>query len=208
MKIKHNLRVCIDAEAMERIWHWTDLASGEFSCLGQVTDDLLAHDIQLFDQVCTAGSTELDQQALAKFLCKHNQPEKVRLWCHSHARFGVFWSPQDETCIDGLANESFLLSIVVNKKRDVKVRLDIWHPFRVTLDDLPLEIRLPKLGLARECEALFELHVTEQHAVMPTGMMRQHIEFPRQLTQKPLERVAQGWPAYDDDDFGGWGRPR
>ncbi len=68
MKVKQNLRVRIDADAMERIWHWTDLATGEFSCLGTVTDDMLVGGVQLFDQICTAASTELDQDALAKFL--------------------------------------------------------------------------------------------------------------------------------------------
>ena len=75
MKVKQNLRVRIDADAMERIWHWTDLAAGEFSCLGTVTEDMLVGGVQLFDQICTAASTELDQDALAKFLVTHPAPE-------------------------------------------------------------------------------------------------------------------------------------
>ena len=161
MKIKTDLRVCIDAEALERIWQWTELAKGEVSCLGQVTDDLLVHDVQLFDQVCTQASTELDQQALAKFLGRHPAPEKVRLYWHSHGNLSVFWSAQDDSCIDGLANESFLVSIVVNKKHDVKCRVDFFQPVRLTVDDVPLEVRMPATDLKAECESAFLRHVTE-----------------------------------------------
>ncbi len=194
MKVKQNLRVRIDADAMERIWHWTDLAAGEFSCLGTVTDDVLVGNVQLFDQICTAASTELDQEALAKFLVTHPAPQNVRAWCHSHARLGVFWSQQDEACIEGLANDQCLVSIVVNKKREFKARIDVWQPFRLTFDDLPLEIRLPDQNLRGECERLFNAHVVEmQPVLMPDwrGGVRQ----PQQQGQP----YRGGWQDFDDD---------
>ena len=191
MKVKQNLRVRIDADAMQRIWHWTDLATGEFSCLGLVSDDLIVSGVQLFDQVCTAASTELDQEALANFLVAHPQPERVRAWIHSHGRLGVFWSQQDEQCIEGLANDSCLVSLVVNKKREFKLRVDLWKPFRVTFDDLPLEIRIPDQQLRAECEAAFTQHVVE---MAPTPLMPVH----RLSKQEPVQ-----YPGYDDD-FSDW----
>ncbi len=194
MKVKQNLRVRIDADAMERIWHWTDLATGEFSCLGTVTEDMLVGGVQLFDQICTAASTELDQEALAKFLVTHPAPQNVRAWVHSHARLGVFWSQQDEACIEGLANDACLISIVVNKKREFKARIDVWQPFRLTFDDLPLEIRLPDQNLRGECERLFNAHVVEMAPVlMPDwrGGVRQH--------QQHGQPYRGGWPDFDDD---------
>lgn len=203
MKIKSGLRVSIDAEALERIWHWTDMATGEFSCLGLVTDDVLAHDVRLFDQICTAASTDIDQQALAKFLVAHDQPENVRLWCHSHGNLQVFWSQQDDSCIEGLANDTFLLSLVVNKKREMKCRLDIWKPVRVTLDDLEVTVRLPEYGLKRECERMFLEHVIEAQPIATQQRWEPH----RQGQGKPLQRVMQGWPSNwndDDDEIIGW----
>ncbi len=198
MKVKQNLRVRIDADAMERIWHWADLAAGEFSCLATVTDDLVVGGVQLFDQICTAASTEIDQDALAKFLVTHQQPERVRAWIHSHGRLGVFWSQQDEACIEGLANDQCLVSIVVNKKREFKVRIDVWQPFRLTFDDLPLEIRLPDQNLRGECERLFNAHVVEiQPVLMPDwrgGKQLQHGQQPQQS-----QRYGTGWPDFDDD---------
>ncbi len=194
MKVKQNLRVRIDADAMERIWHWTDLATGEFSCLATVTNELLVGDVQLFDQICTSASTELDQEALAKFLVTHPEPERVRAWIHSHGRLGVFWSQQDETCIDGLANDTCLVSIVVNKKREWKARVDIWQPFRLTFDDLPLEIRVPDHNLRAECERLFTAHVVEMQPVLLPDLRG----LPRQPYQ-PNHRQSGGWPDFDDD---------
>ena len=199
MKIRTGPRVSIDAAALERIWHWTDLAMGEFSCLGLVTDEVLAHDVRLFDQVCTSASTEMDQQALARFLVAHEQPENVRLWCHSHGNLQTFWSQQDEQCIDGLANDTFLLSIVVNKKREMKCRLDIWRPVRITLDDLDVQVRVPRYDLKRECEEAFLEHVTEAR---PMALQKWAPQDGR-----PLQRVVHGWPSAwpdEDDDLIGW----
>jgi hypothetical protein len=197
MKVKPGFRVSIDAQALERIWHWTDLAKGEFSCLGQVTDDVLVHDVQLFQQTCTSASTEIDQEALAQFLYQHAKPEKVRAWIHSHGSLNVFWSQQDELCIDGLENETFLISIVVNKRREMKCRLDVWHPVRVTLDDIHVEVRVPRYNLKAECETAFRQLVTEVQPTLAPWT-------PRGL---PLQRVVQGWPDWDDDDLATWRGP-
>ncbi len=195
MKAKTGFRVTIDAEALERIWHWTDLAKGEFSCLGQVTGDMLVHDVQLFEQTCTQASTDIDQQALAKFLCQHPNPEKVRAWIHSHGNLNVFWSQQDDACIDGLHSETFLLSLVVNKRREMKCRLDVWQPVRLTLDDLSVEVRVPRYGLQQDCEAAFCQLVTElQPPILP------------RLPGRLVPRDQQSWP-WDEDDVPPWRLP-
>ena len=208
MKVKQNLKVRIDADAMQRIWHWTDLAAGEFSCLATVTQDVLVGGVQLFDQVCTSASTELDQQALAKFLCTHKEPENVRAWIHSHGKLGVFWSQQDEACIEGLANDQCLVSIVVNKKREFKARIDLWQPFRLTFDDLPLEIVLPDQSLRSECELLFNAHVVEMAPLvhMP-NMQNWRRGGVQQPSQGQLQHAApgyHGWPDFDDEDYADW----
>ncbi len=194
MKVKQNLRVRIDADSMERINHWTDIAAGEWSCLGSVSDEILVGDVRLMDQVCSAASTELSQEALATFLVTHPQPELVRAWIHSHGRLGVFWSQQDEACIEGLANDTYLVSIVVNKKREWKARIDVWQPFRLTFDDLPLEIRLPDQNLRGECERLFNAHVVEMAPVLMPDWRGG-----KQLPQQQGQPYRGGWPDFDDD---------
>ena len=198
MKIKQTPRVLIDAEAMERVWQWTALASGEFSCLAMVSGELLVHGVELFDQVCTAASTELDQQALAKFLCRHDKPEAVRAWIHSHGNLGTFWSDQDEECIAGLANESFMVSLVVNKRHDANCRLDLFAPVRLTVDEVDLEVRAPSLDLRSECERLFKLHVKEAPERLRHQWLGSTLSA-SQPTPQRLVNVYQGWPGFDDE---------
>jgi hypothetical protein len=188
MKLKGDLKVRIDAEALARIWKWTDLAKGEFSCLALVDNHLRVDGVQLFDQVCTSSSTDMDQRALARFLCTHPQPERVRAWIHSHGNLGVFWSEQDEQCISGLENESLLVSIVVNKKRETKCRLDLFFPARITIDDVPLMVELPGFDVADECEAAFKRHVSEVSLMLPG---------------RRLSAPQATWPGFDDD-YSGW----
>jgi hypothetical protein len=208
MNIRNGPRVSIDAAALETIWHWTALARGEFSCLGVVDDDLGVHDVQLFDQVCTPASTDLDQQALARFLVDHQQPELVRAWIHSHGNLSVFWSQQDDACIEGLANESFLVSIVVNKRRDLRCRIDIFQPTRLTLDEVPVDVRVPRYDLKAESERLFRQHVTEvQAAPMPPTPWMRHFHGIDSIDQgRPMGRRLPGVPV-DDDELDLWGGP-
>lgn len=201
MKTTNNLRVRIQAAAMERIWHWTGLASGEFSCLGTV-DGLDINDVQLFDQTCSAASTEMDQSALAQFLCSHPRPEAVRAWVHSHGKLGVFWSDQDDACIEGLANDTCLISVVVNKARQLKCRIDLWQPLRVTLHDIPVDVVVPDYDLAEQCRLEFERHVTEMPVVTTVSNGRW-----TPLTQSAPSNSKQrpspvDWSMYDD--FSDW----
>lgn len=201
MKIKPDFRVAVDAEALERIWQWTALAKGEFSCLAMVENDLLVHGVELFEQVCTQASTEIDQQALARFLVVHPAPERVRAWIHSHGTLNVFWSATDDACIEGLANDTFLVSIVVNKRRELRCRVDFWQPVRLTLDDVPIEVRLPRFDLQAECARQFREHVTEvQPAMIPPGLppwLRPHGQ---PQPGPPLARTLADWPGIDDDE--------
>jgi hypothetical protein len=158
-----NPHVCvqIDAEAMEAIRLWTDFATGEFSCLGVVDDDLFIRSVHLFEQVCTDASTELDQAALAKFLATCPEPEKVRAHVHSHGNLRTFWSKTDEETFEGLANESFLVSIVVNKARELRCRVDLFKPFRLTLDEVPVDVRVRCPALVADCRREFQAKVRE-----------------------------------------------
>ena len=191
----HGLRVELDAEAMEAIRQWTLLARGEFSCLGIVTDDLFIESVHLFDQSCTDASTELDPTALAKFLTRCDQPEKVRCWTHSHGGMKTFWSQTDDECIEGLENESFLVSIVVNKAGDLKCRVDLYQPVRLTLDDVPVIVRVRSAALAADCQREFQQKVREMPIMHQLGLA---IRDRRALPDRIEERNPFDWGSLDE----------
>ncbi len=196
----HGLRVEIDAEAMEAIRQWTMLARGEFSCLGIVTDDLFIESVHLFDQSCTEASTELDPAALAKFLVRCSQPEKVRGWIHSHASMKTFWSQTDNECIDGLENESFLVSIVVNKAGSLLCRVDVFQPVRITLDEVPVIVRVRSAALAAGCQREFQQKVREMPTVHQLGLA---IRDRRALADRTAlnDRNPFDWGTLDEMEF-------
>jgi len=87
---------------------------------------------------------------------------KLRFWFHSHYYTEVFWSKQDIETISELANESYFISMVANKRGECLVRVDIYHPCELHFDDVPVKVKFPSLGLREFCEELFKKKVKNQ----------------------------------------------
>ena len=174
MNIKAHLCVEIEAEAWECIRQWTQFADGEFSCLGTVGDDLYINEVHLLEQECTDTATELDPEAVATLLMGLDRPEHARAWIHSHSDMQCFWSNTDEDCIEGLANESFLISIVVNKAGDYRCRVDLFRPVRLTIDKVPVVVRVRSPRLAAACKREFDQKVREVPVQLMIGQPFQH----------------------------------
>ncbi len=170
------VKIQVEAEAMQKLWLWTDFAKGEVSCLGLVdevvstetgrTTSLVVTDFFLVKQDCTYEETEMDVADVARLIseleAKGIDSRKLRCWAHSHGTMSVFWSGQDESCISGLANNEWLLSLVVNKRRDTQMRLDQFHPSHMYIPDVTWEVRYPLVdGLAEACFDEFKAKVRE-----------------------------------------------
>lgn len=67
-------------------------------------------------------------------------PSTLRIWAHSHGDMKVFWSGVDEETIAGLSNDEWMLSIVVNKDHDAMMRLDVYYPAHVHVDNVVWEL--------------------------------------------------------------------
>jgi len=172
------LKVYIDV-AKEKISNWAALAKGEVSGLGLVSelrDDkgvltgFFVEDVFLIKQTSGSASTELDDNAVSAMLveldAKGVDIGLAKLWWHSHGDLGVFWSSTDEECAAGLANSRYFVSIVVNKKGDIKCRVDLYEPIRVVIDDVPVETVFPDYGTLEQCTAEFREKVTELEPLM------------------------------------------
>ena len=170
------IKVQVDANALQKLWLWTDFAKGEVSCLGLVdevvdantgrTTALIVTDFFLVKQECTSDETDMDIADVARLIAELEttgiDSRKLRCWAHSHGSMSVFWSGQDETCIAGLANNEWLLSLVVNKRRDAIMRLDQYHPSHMYLADVVWEVKYPLVdGLAEACFSEFKAKVKE-----------------------------------------------
>lgn len=149
MKIEGGPRVYITPEAKRQLDLYIKLCDSEISGLGRVIslgDDLLITEVFIFEQEVTSGSTNLNAEALSKWLVElieaGHDPVEIKLWWHSHGTGTPFWSSTDSATASQFAN-NWMLSLVGNKQGKYKVRLDLYEPFRLTVDDLPLEVHLP-----------------------------------------------------------------
>jgi hypothetical protein len=193
----------IEPTAYEKLWAWTRIAKGEFSCLGLVeeTEEGPAiTDLFLVKQESTSTTTDMNQTDIARLLVELAQDGKegqLLAWLHSHGSNGVFWSQTDEDTIDGLAFEPYAVSVVVNKRGEARGRVDVFQPFRFTVDDLPLKVRVQPQGLDKECAREFKAKVSEGDAF---GFGRQSLgRYGHVYAKQPPEALSRAFPFNPSD---------
>ncbi len=135
--------IYISPKTKSKIMEYAQAADGEISGFGRInrTTGIFDKVFPLLPQKCNHGETEMDAEFLNTFTTS-GQSSDFDVWWHSHGMGGCFWSGQDSDCIK-LLGLSFsaagniprpLLSIVVNKKREYKARVDIFKPVRLMAD--------------------------------------------------------------------------
>ena len=196
----------LSADVDQRLKHWTDIASGEVSCLGladRTDDGFVVSEVFLLRQTCGAAETEIDQAAVAALLVDLDTAgidiARVRFWWHSHATFATFWSGTDAHTIDTLATGEWLVSLVVNKAGSRLARLDVCSPARVTLDDIPVEVIHEDLGLRETCEREFGERVREVITPVLARRTAESAAERRLLLEGRIERDR--YPGLDWDDI-------
>src|SRR5690606_39103776 len=80
---------------------------------------------------------------------KNGMTQLPRLWWHSHNNMGAFFSGTDDTAIEDLANDSFTIALVINKRAEMKAVLRVYHPIDA-LVDLEIVIDEPRDDIPEE----------------------------------------------------------
>jgi|WetSurMetagenome_2_1015567.scaffolds.fasta_scaffold01396_27 hypothetical protein len=160
------MKVYITPEAKQRLDLYVDAVTGEISGLGRATcykGVIFISEIYLLHQESSAGETELVPSAVADFIneliATQRDPGEVKVWWHSHANMGAFWSTTDDKTAENFSN-GWMLSLVVNKKGEYKCRLDVYEPVHLTADNLDLVVCYPPAAEAMKKE--IELEVKEK----------------------------------------------
>jgi len=169
--------VFITPSAKQKLDLYIELAEGEISGLGTVTrlgNDFLMTEVHLLEQECTGASTELSSEDVSKFLLQAVRagldPATIKLWWHSHASMGVFWSGTDESTAGKFGN-GWMLSLVGNRRGEYLCRLDLYEPIRLTLDGLEFSVRFePDAGLRSAIEAEVEAKVKRPEPAILAGL--------------------------------------
>lgn len=104
---------------------------GEFQALAEaeleVKDGLIVvkvgQELYLPRQTVTAGSAVFDDADYARTLADVGG-SRLHCWIHSHGANGVFWSSTDEGTIARHACSTWLASIVINCRKEMRARVD------------------------------------------------------------------------------------
>lgn len=96
------------------------------------------HKPVILKQEISGGNTVLDKSALAEYYVKTAMKMKDKpfqfVWWHSHHTMEVFWSGTDLTAIDEFSNGQMSISLVINLKQEYKLRVNLWHPYKMHKD--------------------------------------------------------------------------
>jgi len=150
------MKIIIPIDIYQKMRAYVNAVDTEISGLGKIISiedfegdiTFAIEDVKIFEQVVSGGNTEVDKKALACFyddlIQAGEDPSLWKLWWHSHAQMGTFWSETDENTIEDFDNETekdnWFLSLVTNLDREILTRLDIFSPFRIKKEEIPYEI--------------------------------------------------------------------
>lgn len=152
------VEVLFTQETYNQMFGYIDETPIEISGVGRIKRiiegdkiSFVIHELFLLKQRNTSASTHLDAEELSNFLIDRVRNElpvgDIKFWWHSHNTMGAFWSGTDDACCDGFEIEgreegNWYLSIVANKRREMKCRLDIYKPYRITFDELTVKVMM------------------------------------------------------------------
>lgn len=183
MKANFSLDVYISLRAFQKIEHWVKMSGKyEVSGLGLV-DDLLddndelygfyVPDVFLLEQEVTPGTTEIDDEAIAKLMVELEKAgqdlARLRYWWHLHPKgTGLFWSQTDSGTINGFRNGEWWVSTVFGSSMRSRTRIDLYKPAHWVFDEIDIQIAKHDLGLKEACAEEFKKKVK----VLPTLFSR------------------------------------
>lgn len=162
-------------EVFRQLRGYVDQCPTEVSGVGEVEvvgNCLIVRDVFLLPQRCDAGYTELDPDAFAAFFSRWiidgKDPSRLRLWWHSHGPMACAWSSRDDSHIAEYQRNAWWLSILLNRRDEIVARLDVFQPFVVTLNHLPVIVEVQdNAAVAERCREELEACVRPLAAIPP-----------------------------------------
>jgi hypothetical protein len=186
--------ISISEHVYRKIRGFVSICPNEISALGSVSvheNHVLIDDIFLFDQVVSPGSTDLSSEAISKFLVEYirsgKDPASLKFWWHSHANMGVFWSGVDTGTIDRF-NSGWMISMVSNKAGESKLRMDIFDPFRLTMDNLPFSVDYTRLNGDLELKAEIDAKVKPRYSSYMNSLREAIDPYPKHSDPFPKQQ--------------------
>lgn len=144
MKVQTGPTILFSSVAWQKQWALVRACKIEISWFGYcmpeakmkelgIDANFYVEDIYVVDQECTGVKSDMLPNAVSDLCVKLKEegkdPSRLKLWGHSHVEMDTGFSGTDEATIEALQLEP-LISVVLNKRGDVNIRVDQWEPWR------------------------------------------------------------------------------
>jgi len=201
-------KLIIPKHIEERLNQYVQSVPSEIAGMGAVeynqeTGEITVTEIAIYEQKVTGGTADLSSEALAKFqmdLIKAGKsPSKWRLWWHSHNDMQAFFSGTDTGTIDGSDEFDWLVSLVVNKRRDREARMDTYRPFRLTHEDMEIVVEEPEPELCPTCHR--EVEEEDKPLIIPDDIRE---EVKAKVEQKSFRYTPSSYQPQANLGFGAY----
>ena len=140
-------QVKILEQVWKRLMAYIITCPKEVGGLGSVEErdgELIVTDVFLIEQTASPGDFEIDPTALSQFvnewIAYGRDVSELKFWWHSHADMNTFWSVVDEDTMRRLAGDSYLISLVGNRRQEHRTCLTILKPVHLVIDDIKIEV--------------------------------------------------------------------
>jgi len=211
------MKIIIEDKAYLKLNKFVNLVDTEISGMAKSIIDkdknIIIKDFIIFEQEVSGASTVISDKSQAQFLNqlmkKNEDPRLWNIWWHSHANMDVFWSTIDNKTIEDHTNQSYLISLVVNKKMEMKARLDIYptdnSPFKQAtycqfdITDIEILSSKEELTLKEKLEKLTEEYIRKS-ANIEKKFKNKNDKKIEALCQKEIdEKVKTNMITYDEE---------
>ena len=202
------MKLYLSPHAYRQITAYTALCDLEISGLGRATydekeEEFTLHEIVILSQEVTGGTTDLDEEAIAKWQYeKTKNGESLKEWCvwwHSHVNMQAFFSGRDVETIEKSNDYPFLVSLVSNKRDEHEARIDVFKPFKMTEK---LDVVLPVVvdsQYEEECAKEIKEKVREKksssvgyhYPTTKTSTHKQHSDYSSEDPEWGLEHIEE-----------------
>ena len=174
----HDTKFWIHPDDFQKVINYAKASYDEFSSeiAGQLIvvkdddGDYILQEPVIMKQTVSGGECNLDAGELAKYYSKNANKygDNIRFcWWHSHHTMKAFWSGTDDSTILSNPSKDWTLSLVVNLKKEYKLRIQFFEPF---LHEVNVELNMITVE-SEDNDAIIEEvkeKCTKEHVTMPT----------------------------------------
>ena len=162
-EIEYFCYLTIAQTVYEELFKYVDSFEGECSGCGLIEQvkhefekdkpeyEYKLKEIFLPNQKNTSATTNIEDSEvhslITQLIQEDKNPEELKFHWHSHKDMSVFHSTTDTENYEDLKTGEWLVSIVINSKREIYARLDFYKPFRLSISSIPVYVDSPPVSV-------------------------------------------------------------